>query len=441
MQFEEIIKDPHKVSINSRTTKKGDIFIAIKGKKFDGHDFVRDAFTKGAKAAIVSRETKALPKFKNCTVMVRDTVEALGEMAKVHRRRFKIPVIGITGSSGKTTVKDMVAYVLSARFKVLKNKTSQNNLIGLPLTLLNLNRSHEICVVEMGMNHRGEIGRLSEIAGPEVGIITNVGFAHTEFLRTLGNVCRAKTELLEKLTSPGTAVLNKDDAHLGKIRRFPCRKLYFGIDKRCAYQATRLRYEKNKWSFHIQNHTKFELSLLGRHNIYNALAAICCARHFGISLATAAKRIKLFRQPSLMRLENKKIGGIEILNDSYNSNPLSMESALDTLSAYTTEGRKIAVVGDMLELGIREKFLHKSMGKKIADSPVDYVITLGRLSKYIGQGAAEKGMANHYHAKSHERAARHLKSIIKRGDVVLVKGSREMQMEKVIERLGRSSNA
>ena len=433
MKIEDIIKKAHLISIDTRTIKKGDVFLAIKGNKFDGHDFVEEAFKKGAGSAIVSRKPKVSSNYKNRLIRVRNTVRALGDIAKAHRERFNIPVIAITGSNGKTTAKDMTAHVLSSRYNVLENEISKNNLIGLPLTLLRLEAKHDIAILEMGMNHLGEIARLSEIAKPDIGVVTNIGPSHLEFLGTLRNVFIAKSELLRHLSKEGLAVLNKDDRYLGNIKGLKCKKIYFGIEKKCRFQAKDLLYRENKWFFSLDTNEGFELSLLGRHNIYNALIAVLVARQFKIDFSTIRKTIKSFRQPCPMRLEFKNIRGVEVLDDSYNSNPLSMECAVDALAKYDTDGKRIVVTGDMLELGKKAKNMHEVIGRLVASSPVDILITLGRLSKFMNKEAKRKGMQGIYHARSHEDAAGFLRRLTKPGDVVLVKGSRAMQMEKVIE--------
>ncbi len=434
MPLKNVVKNAHLISIDSRIIKKGDIFIAIKGRRFDGHDFAEEAFKKGARLAIVSRKPKKLrSNYKKHLIIVKDTVKALGDIAASHRAKFNIPVIAITGTNGKTTAKDMVAHVLSSRYNVLKNETSKNNHIGLPLTLLKLERKHDAAVLEMGMSRFGEIDRLSEIAKPHIGVITNIGPAHMKFLGTLKNIFIAKSELLKRLREKGLAILNKDDRYLRSIRNLKCRKIYFGIDRSCNFQATKLLYRGNKWSFEVDEKQKFEFSLLGRHNIYNALIAIAVAREFNIDFSTIAERIRSYRQSSPMRLGFKNIRGIKILNDSYNSNPLSMECAIDTLARYVTRGKKIVVSGDMLELGKEAKTMHEAIGRRLASSPIDVLITHGRLSVFMNKEAGRKGMGELYHAPSHSDAAGFLRKIARPNDVVLVKGSRAMAMERVIE--------
>jgi UDP-N-acetylmuramoyl-tripeptide--D-alanyl-D-alanine ligase len=435
MRTAEIIKNPRLVSIDSRAIKKGGVFVAIKGARFDGHDFVKEAFGRGAALAVVSKNVKVAPGYKNRLIRVRDTVAALGEMAKAHRIKFKIPVVAITGSNGKTTAKDMASFVLSSKYRVLANERSENNLIGLPLTLLKLGRGHRIAILEMGMNHAGEIGKLTEIAMPRVGVITNIGPSHLEFLGTLKNVFAAKSELLKGLPGGGTAILNKDDAYLSRAGGLKCGRVYFGIERKCLFKAKDLCYKGNKWFFSVAGGGTFSLPLPGRHNIYNALVAIALARQFGIGFRAIRRRLGLFREAPSMRLEVKNIRGLKILDDSYNSNPASMRCAIDTLAGYATGGKRIIVSGDMMELGKGAKALHEEVGGAIAKSPIDALITLGRLSRFTRRGARRNGMRELHHAKSHLEAANLLKNTAKRGDVVLLKGSRAMEMEKIIEKL------
>lgn len=397
---------------------------------------MKEAFRKGALGSVVSKEVKLPPRYKKRTVRVKDTIKALGESAKAHRLKFNIPVVAITGSSGKTTAKDMVSFVLSGRYSVLRNETSKNNLIGLPLTLLRLKKSHQIAVLEMGINQMGEIEKLCALAMPQTGVITNIGPSHLEFLGTLQNVFRAKAGILKGLPVEGLALLNTDDPYLGNIRGLKCRKTYFGIKGRCSFQAKNLRHKGSRWFFSIgAEGGDFELGLLGKHNIYNALIAVCIARNFGMSFSAIKKRLKLYRQANQMRLELKKVCGFCILDDSYNSNPLSMEGALEALTSFHTNGKRILVSGDMLELGNKAKAMHEALGRDVSKRPVDFLITLGALSKYSAIRARENGMAGVYHADSHARAAKFLKKVAGPGDIILVKGSRGMKMEKVIEKL------
>ena len=428
--IKDLAEKAYMICADSRKIKKGEIFLAINGKRFDGHDFVDEVFKKGARAAIVSKTAGG--KSRRALIKVKDTVSDLGRIAGIYRRKFDIPVVAVTGSAGKTTAKDMIAHVLSARYNVLKSEKSNNNFVGLPLTLTKLTKRHQVCVLEMGMNHAGEIDKLCKIAGPNMGVITNIGTAHIGPLGSMRNIFMAKTELLRNLPEGAAAILNKDDAYLGTLKRRGYRRVYFGINEKCRFQALNPEYENNLWRFSVGKE-KFELAVLGKHNIYNALAAIVVARELGIGWRLIRRGIKSFRQKCSMRLECKNVRGVKIINDSYNSNPSSMARAMETLADYDTGGKKIIVSGDMFELGTRAKTLHEKLGSEIAKSSTEVLITLGKFSKFTNRAAAQKGTRVLYHAVSPDGAADFLRKIAKPGDVVLVKGSRGMRMERVIE--------
>jgi len=433
MQIKDIKLRPGSISIDSRKIKKGDIFVAIKGERFDGHDFVRKAFEKGASLAIISRTVNVPSKVKEKLIKTKNTISALGDIAKRHREKFKIPVIAITGSNGKTTTKELVAHVLSAKYSVLKTKASENSFIGLPLTLTRLNEGHDIAVLEIGMNHKGEINKLSKIARPSVGVVTNIASAHIGILGTLCDIAKAKSELLANLPKNGLAILNADDRKALNMKNLKCKKIYFGLNAAGKFMAQNIHYKNNKWHFSLRGNT-FTLPLLGKHNIYNALVAVIVAKKFGISFSKITQRLEAFKNTPPKRLELKKIKGVNILDDSYNSNPTSMEKALDTLMDYNAPGKKIVISSDMLELGKRAKFLHESIGRLVASKNIDALITLGKMARFTNKKAKEGGLSSLYHASSHRKAACILNKIARKGDIVLVKGSRKMQTEKVIEK-------
>ena len=428
-------KNTPDISIDSRTIKKGQVFVAIKGPNFDGHNFVARAFQKGASAAIVSRGVKAPARYRSRIVRVNDTVRALGELARAHRMRFKIPVIAVTGSNGKTTTKDILAHILSARYSVLKSEASYNNRIGVPLTLLKMRGRHEAVVLEIGMNRKGEIGMLARMAAPDIAIITNIGPAHLGPLKTLGNIFRAKRELLEALGRRGTAVLNKDDRFLRGLKNAGCKKVYFGIREKCAFRAVGARKSGSGWSFGVKGIGKIRLSSPGRHNIYNTLAAIAASSLAGVSRGDIKKRVESFRMRSPKRLDLRVVAGRRVIDDTYNSNPASFKCALELLESLQSHGKKIVVSGDMLELGAASRRLHAAAGEEIAGKDFDALITLGPLSRFTASAARKKGLAFVRCASSHREAAKMLNSISERGDLVLIKGSRGMQMERVIDNL------
>ena len=451
---------PRAFSTDSRTMRRGGIFIALKGPNFDGHDFIAEAFRKGATGVIVSKHIRdtslreimqlrekcpghETPRRKKCPdhethtciIKVADTAKAYGAIARYHRMRFDIPLIAVTGSNGKTTTKEMIARILSRRFDVLKNDGTKNNHIGVPETLLALAEGTDVAVLELGMNRLGEIRYLAGIAQPSIGVITNIGPSHLEFLGSLGNVFKAKRELLERLPRGALAVINGDDPFLAKARAERLRLITFGLGPRNDFRATDLRADRRGLAFRVNGRHQFRLNLLGVHNVYNALAAIAISAHFKMGFPAMRAALAPFAGCA-MRLTAQGVGDIVFLNDAYNSNPLSMRYALDALSDYETTGRRFIVAGDMLELGDKARPFHAQMGELVARSRVDYLLTIGRLSNEMSRSAIRAGMGpvRVRGCRTHADAARALKALARPRDVVLVKGSRQMEMEKVIER-------
>ena len=430
------------VSIDSRTIREGELFVAIRGDRFDGHDFVPEVIKRGAWGALVERTAleekfSILGGLKNI-LPVEDTLAALQEMAYSHRRTFSVPVVGITGSNGKTTTKEMLAGILQQQGPVLKNEGNLNNHIGVPLTLLRLNAGHKAAVVEMGMSAPGEIDTLARFIGPDVGVITNIGPAHLEFLKSMDLVAQAKGELFNHLKSDGTAVLNADDHYFDTLKnKFNGRVLSFGIDTKADVRAEDIRQEKNFTDFTIRadgSTVNVRLRAVGKHNVYNALAAAAAALAVGMSLDAVKYGLDDF-VPTAMRSEIRQVQGRTVLADCYNANPASMEAALATLISLKSGKKAIAVLGDMLELGETTFEAHMAIGATAARLGVDLVITLGPLAKHIGAGAIDAGMTKDrvLEAGSHVEAAVLLKQVSRPGDAVLIKGSRGMKMEKILE--------
>ena len=421
------------VSIDSRTIKKGELFLAVRGLKYDGHDFIKAAFEKKARLAIAEfRPAYLAPRMP--VIIVRDSITALGDLASHHRRKFNIPVVGITGSNGKTTVKEIAAHILGGRFNVLKNKGTENNFVGLPLTLLRLKPRHDVAVLEMGANHAGEISRLSMILKPTLGLITNIGPSHLGFFGDLGCVLKAKTEILEHL-GKNPIILNEDDGLLQRIKP-KTKKITFGIVKKSAFQAGNIREGANTLQFSLNKRVKIGLKLSGRHNVYNALAGIAIASVLGMDPKSIQKRIAQFK-PLPMRMHVSLINGLSVVDDTYNSNPLSSRCAIEFLSHLKTKGRRIFVTGDMFELGRSTERFHKEIGKLTADSLIDKLITVGKLSEKTGSAARKAGMdaSSVWNCASPDRAVSILSSIAQSGDTVLIKGSRAMGMERIIKKL------
>ena len=432
------------VSIDSRTIRAGELFVAIRGDRFDGHDFVPAVMQQGAWGALVGRteleaRSSRLSGLKNI-VPVEDPLVALQEMASLHRRKFAIHVVGITGSNGKTTTKEMLACILKQKGPVLKNEGNLNNHIGVPLTLLKLTADHTSAVVEMGMSAPGEIATLARFIAPDVGVITNIGPAHLEFLKSMDGVAQAKGELLDHLRSDGTAVLNADDHYFAMLKKkFNGCVLSFGIDARSDVRASGIQPGPDHTDFTIESNgstANVRVRAVGRHNVYNALAAAAAAFAVGMSIDTVKAGLEDFL-PVAMRSELKQVQGRTIFADCYNANPASMEAALATLISLRSGSRAIAVVGDMLELGTAAVDAHRAIGATAARLGVDVLITLGPLAKHAADGAIDAGMPKDrvQGVGSWAEAAELLKKLSRPGDVVLIKGSRGMKMEKILEAL------
>jgi len=423
------------VSIDSRSLKVEQLFVAVKGPKFDGHDFLTPARQNGAAAALVSaHNSKDKPGLESFPlIIVPDTTAALQQLAGYYRKKFSLKMTAITGSNGKTTTKEMTALVLSQKFRVLKNQGNLNNQYGIPLSLFNIEKEHQAAVMELGMSGLGEIAALCQMVMPELGIITNAGEGHTEFLKDVQNVARAKAELLEALPDSGTAIINYDDgnlkAHAGKAK---ARVLGFSIDSDSDYRAEDLDLTEQGIKFTLKG-VRFELPVLGRHNLYNALAAAAAGEVWGIDLKSAALALADF-QPASMRLEIMETKKFKILSDCYNANPQSMQAALAVLKNLPAQ-RKVAILGDMKELGQISSDRHRQTGRLAAQS-AGLVLSAGSLAGEIHQGAKEQGgEARHFEDTS--SLSQNLPGLLLPGDLILVKASRSMHFEEVLEAIKR----
>jgi len=430
------------VSIDSRKIKEGELFVAIKGDRFDGHDFVSEVMQKGAWGAIVDKSVLEsqfgkIGGLRNI-IPVEDTLRALQEMAFLHRSKFSLPVVGITGSNGKTTTKEMAAGILKQNGPVLKNEGNLNNHIGVPLTLMKLEKGHHAAVVEMGMSAPGEIDLLARLVNPDVGVITNIGAAHLEFLGSLEGVADAKAELLGNIRSNGTAVLNADDFYFASLKnKWSGRVLSFGIEQQADVKASSIKQDRDFTDFTLEaagSKVNVRLRAVGRHNIYNALAAAAAAIALGMPIESIKYGLDDFA-PVAMRSELKVVKGRTVLADHYNANPGSVKAALETLITLRPGARSVAVLGDMLELGPSSAEEHRAVGRIAAGLGVDVLIALGQQAEQMLEGAREAGMSTGrlFAAGSHAEAAALLARESRNGDAVLVKGSRGMKMEKVLE--------
>jgi len=441
--------EPTGASVDTRTLGPGELFFALEGARADGHVFVADALDRGASAAVVSVHRYVdyvdPEELRGPLIGVEDPLAALAALGARYRRRFDIPFVAITGTNGKTTTKDLCAHVLSERFRVLKNEGSFNNHIGVPLTLLRLSREHEVAVLELGTSGHGEIARLCQLVDPYVGVITNVGPAHLASFGSVEGVAAAKGELLEYLGESDTAILNFDDEMLAREQvhaRTKGKLLGFSLETDSPFRGERLVLDRKGCGRFWLRGTEIELALPGRHNVYNALAAAAAGCLFGISMARIGAALQRFRPPSRRRMEISERGGVHILDDTYNANPVSVKAALDILVAYEIESgaRRIAVLGDMLELGERAQEAHEEIGRYVVGRGTDDLSTVGPLSEATARAARIAGMgeghARHFGDKA--EVYRHLKELLKPGDIVLVKGSRGMGMEEVVEKIGES---
>ncbi|MGB2770577.1 MAG: UDP-N-acetylmuramoyl-tripeptide--D-alanyl-D-alanine ligase [Candidatus Zixiibacteriota bacterium] len=429
------------ISIDSRNINKGSLFVAIPGERFDGHQFIRQAVDKGARAVIMSkdkREAAGQDVLKKAAVwLVEDTKKALRDTASWYRGKFDIPTVAVTGTNGKTTTKDMIAEVLSSRYQVHKSPHSYNNLVGVPLTIFQLNSHSEALVLELGMSSPNEIAILTRIAHPDVGVITNIGPAHLESMGSVERIARAKFELPDNMSSPRTLILNADDPILAdriKQKRKDERIISFGIESQADFAADKIGLNGDGHiTFRVNKDLTIGLRLLGRHNVYNALAAFAVGELKEVDPQEIKRSLEKYN-PSDLRMELVRIGNIRVINDSYNANPISMEKALETQKSIQTTGRKIAVLGDMLELGEKAPDYHLEVGRKVAQSGVDCLVVVGALARFIGEGAREAGMSSDQvlTLDGNEQVSLYLLENLRDGDLLLVKGSRKMKTEEVV---------
>lgn len=426
------------VSTDSRSIKQGEIFFALSGDNYDGNEFVKQAISKGAAGAVISDESKAgyspLNGFSKCVfVRVPNTLKALGDFAKFYRHTIKTEFIAVTGSNGKTTTKDMAYHILKNFKNVSRSQKSFNNYIGVPLTIFETNPSHDYCVVEMGTNAPGEIRRLSEIISPEFAILTNISHTHLEGLGSIEGVANAKAEFIENMDENGTIITNADDVWCAKIAgRFNGNVISFGFNEDAMVKATKIKRKDLGFTFLVNDRVTVDLPVLGRHNVYNALAAIAVCNVIGVSLDDISAKLIDFKPPP-MRMNKQVCGDITVINDQYNSNPMSMAAALEEFSQLTTRGRKVLICGDMLELGDDSERFHKEIGEKIAGSNIDVLWTVGINSRFVAEGAIDNGMPgeNIISLNTSEDVCPLVASRLKSKDTVLIKGSRGMKFERV----------
>jgi UDP-N-acetylmuramoyl-tripeptide--D-alanyl-D-alanine ligase len=438
--FGDVVTDSGKV-------KKGSVFIALKGERLDGHQFVSEAVSRGAGCVIVHRDVGGRELQDATVVRVRNTLRALGDLAHHRREKIAPKVLAITGSNGKTTTKEMLATILEEasmsgkplRGKVLKTEGNFNNLVGLPLTLLRLRQTDKVAVVELGTNHPGEIRRLAEIADPDMGVITSVAAAHLEGLDTIAGVAREKGALYRRVRREGTIAVNLDDPWVRRLAsKFKGRKITYGQGGQVRAASWRSLGAKGV-AFTLRagsQSCEVRLGFLGQHNIVNAVGAAAMAYGMGVGLPAIRRGLQRVR-PFPMRMQVQDWKGLGVINDAYNANPASMAAAIETLAAIDCRGQKIAVLGDMFELGSQSRNQHLRLGKRVARAGIDRLYLLGERAGEVKKGALRAGMKSGTIVIGHDHAdlAAHMRHRVRKGDWLLFKGSRGMKMENVLAQL------
>ncbi len=445
------------VSSDSRQVRPGEIFVALHGDRFDGHDYLQQAADRGAVAAIISSPSRLPAAFKLPVIEVGDTLEALQQLAATYRKGMPLRTVAITGSNGKTSTKEMVAALLAERFSTIKTEGNLNNHIGVPLSLMRIRRSHEVGVFEMGMNHPGELAPLAAMVAPAVSIVTNIGPAHLEGMGDEEAVAREKAAVVLALPREGVAVLNADDPWTPQIRRHTAsRVVTAGFAPDAGVRAANVRHPEDGVEFDLvlppldlpgwpcvvpprapvaesPSPVRVQMAAIGEHWISNALLAAATARVFGLTtdeIAAGFRRIKL----PAMRMQVHEIGGVRWINDAYNANPHSMRAALRALKARPCRGRRVAILGDMLELGAESERWHRGVGVEVARLRLDGLITVGLQARFIAEEAMSGGMAagTVVVCRNAAEAAAALRDRFHPGDCVLLKGSRGMKMESLL---------
>lgn len=428
------------VSIDSRKVEKGMLFFALPGDQFDGHQFIDKAIEKGACGAVVSREwfSEQRGDSKKKLLPVIDPMLALQELAARYRKKFHFPVIAVTGTNGKTTTKEMIAKVLGKKVQIMKSSGNFNNHIGVPLSICSWQKKGEAAVIEMGANHFGEINRLCQIAQPTHGVVTNIGKGHIEFFNDVAGVAKAKGELIEFLAESGEAFINGDDSHLLLLQKVVKKTTTYGFSERCHLRAKDLGVDRFGFPKMCVEGETIKISVPGRYNLYNGLGAAAIGRSFSISWEDIKEALESYRSIE-KRMEVRMLSGVCLLNDAYNANPSSIPQVLMTLKSMKNFRRKIVVFGDMLELGKHSEKEHQIVGERVKESGVDALFSFGVMMKIAANRAKKLGLSEVHHFDSKPALIDALKSYIKEGDVVLIKGSRGMVMEEIVNGLEKEN--
>ena len=435
------------VSIDSRTIRKGECFVAFEGRRFDGHDFVEEALKKGASTVILSQDAARSANWENRLFLkVKDTEAALQTLAHYIRQRWGKSLIAISGSVGKTTTREFTATLLEHRFKVVQSPGNLNNEVGVPLSLLRISAEHEMAILELGMSHPGEIRILARICAPDAAVLTNVASVHAQFFADLDEIASAKGEILEGLSPDGRFFFNADDSRLRSLASgYSGEKVSFSLDHPSDVRISNCRFKNlDEMSFNIglaDEQLSATASFVGRHFLYNIAAAVAVATRFGVSSDEIIEGISRLKVPSMrgqiLRFSQGNEDPITVWDDSYNSSPLALNTVLETVGELRGFRRKTLALGEMLELGPQAHELHRQAGHWVARSSADSLVTVGQGGNYIGQGAEEKGFPREKitHFESSEEAAEFLIEQLAPGEFLLVKGSRGVGMDRVIRRL------
>ena len=433
----------NKVSTDSRTIKAGELFVALRGENFEGHDFVEASAKAGATGALVDLNWAGSVPDNFALLRATDTLQAYQMLAANYRRSLALKVLAITGSNGKTSTKDFAASVLARKFRVTKTEGNFNNHVGLPRTILEATSGDEIAVWELGMNHPGEIAALAKIAAPDAAIITNIGVAHIEFMGSRESIAAEKGALAEAIEPQGTVILNADDPFTEGIAARTRARVVLAGTTAGAVRAIEIRQSADGSEFTIvegAHRCRAQLPVAGSHMVQNALLAVAAGRAFGLSIEECAAGLAA-APLTKARLQIKEIGGVQFLDDSYNANPDSMKAALRTLVELDADGKRIAVLGEMRELGSESERGHREVGETAATLDVNQLITIGDTAELIAEGARTAGLQKVLSARSTAEAANLLGKIARPGDLVLIKGSRAARTEEVIEKFGSQNSA
>ena len=425
---------------DSRRAKPGDLFFAVKGERFDGHDFLPEVAAKGVAAVVVER--KKIPKtLPECAVLVVDDARAaFGKLAAEYRKDFTLPMVAVGGSNGKTTTKELLASVLSQKLKTLWSEASFNNDIGVPATLLRLEKSHQAAVLEAGTNHPGELAPLVTMIRPKFGVITNIGREHLEFFGDVAGVAQEEGRLAELLPVDGKLFVNGDNEWTEKIAaRTKAQVVRVGSGKKTDWRAKKIRLDKNGVTFQVDAPVaefsgEYRINLLGRHQVTNALFALAVGAELGLA-GVEMQRGLAGCQPPKMRLQFWEANGVRVLDDAYNANADSTVAALETLCDLPLQGRRVAILGDMGELGPHSEAAHAEVGRRAAELGIGQLFTVGKMSVTTARAARDAGLARVIEFADVESAVRAVKNFLKPGDVVLLKASRSARLERITETL------